>query len=259
MLSLGVNIDHVATLRQARYRASLDSGEPDPVRAASEAELGGADCITIHLREDRRHVQDRDLHLLAQTVRVKLNLEMAATDEMVRIATTLSPRRPHMATLVPEGRAEVTTEGGLDVRGQASRMRDIVSRLKGAGIVTSAFIDPDLTQVQASAHAGFDACELHTGKYAAAFLSTGGNIASPALSTELEALAVAGASIRSSGMRFHAGHALDYANVHRVAALPGIAELHIGHAIVSRAVFTGLQGAVRDMKRIMLQAHRRGE
>jgi len=259
MLSLGVNIDHVATIRQARYRGGTDTGEPDPVLAAHDAVLGGADCITVHLREDRRHIQDRDLRLLAQSVRVKLNLEMAATEEMVRIATTLAPRPPHMVTLVPEGRAEVTTEGGLEVKGQATRLKEIVSRLKGAGIMASAFIDPDLSQVRASARAGFAACELHTGRYASAFLGTGGNIAHVTLAAELGALATAGAAILADGMRFHAGHALDYANVPRVAALPGISELHIGHSIVSRAVFTGLRDAVCEMKRIMLQAHRRAE
>src|SRR5690349_5635347 len=175
MIQLGVNIDHVATLRQARYRGSgefqgLSGGEPDPVAAAFEAELGGADCITVHLREDRRHIVDRDVELIRRTVRVKLNLEMAATDEMVGIAIK---SKVHMATLVPEGRQEVTTEGGLDVAGQVERMREVVKRLKGAGIQASAFIDPLAPQIEAARAAGFDFCEVHTGPYARAFAEHG--------------------------------------------------------------------------------------
>lgn len=267
MIALGVNIDHVATVRQARYRGGTGSGsgtapgsvwgEPDPVHAAAEAEVGGADCITVHLREDRRHVQDRDLLLLSQTVRVKLNLEMAATEEMVRIATGLRPTRPHMCTLVPEGRQEVTTEGGLDVRGQSVRLRDVVGRLLDAGIVAAAFIDPDRAQVEAAAAAGFQACEVHTGRYAARYRAAGGSIVDPGLAAELEEIAMAGAAIRAAGMRFHAGHALDYANVARIAALGGVAELHIGHSIVSRAIVVGMRSAVAQMKEIILRAHRR--
>lgn len=246
MIELGVNIDHVCTLRQARRGA-----EPDPVRAAHEAELGGADGITFHLREDRRHINDRDVERLKESVRVKLNFEMAATDEMIAIASRINP---HTAMLVPEGRAEITTEGGLDVRGQAARMKDVVSRLRGAGMIVSAFIDPDPAQVDAAHAAGFDVCEVHTGPYARAFAQAGGDDRHPALVAEFEKVRAAGARIRSLGMRFNAGHALNYPNVQPIAALPGVSELHIGHAIVSRAVFTGLREAVRDMKRLLREA-----
>jgi len=256
VIHLGVNIDHVATLRQARYRgtaeyAGISGGEPDPVLAAHEAELGGADCITVHLREDRRHIADRDLELIRKTCRIKLNLEMAATDEMVGIAIA---QRVHMATLVPEGRLEVTTEGGLDVGAQLPRMQEVVRRLKGAGIMTSAFIDAALPQVEAAKGAGFDACEVHTGPYARAFAASGGNVQSPELGAELGQIALASGEIRAKGMRFHAGHALNYVNVSRVAVLPGIRELHIGHAIVARAIWVGLRQAVRDMKCAMEHA-----
>lgn len=262
MPALGVNIDHVATIRQARYRHGAvgvveGTEEPDPIFAAHEAALGGADCITIHLREDRRHVNDRDLELLCRVARVKVNLEMAATDEMVAIALEhrgagMNAGRPQMVTLVPEGRQEVTTEGGLNVAGQQARMKGVVGKLKGAGIVVSAFIDADLTQVDASADAGFDCCELHTGPYATAFASAGGDFrtgaGSDALSRALERVHDAGERIMARGMRFNAGHALNYANVRPIAELVGIEELHIGHAIVSRAVFTGMRQAVAEMK-----------
>ncbi len=254
VIQLGVNIDHVATLRQARYRGGdAGDGEPDPVRAVGEAEIGGADCITVHVREDRRHINDRDAQLCRQVTRVEFNLEMAATDEMARIAASL---KPHVCTLVPEGRAEVTTEGGLDVRAQVSRMREIVKRLKGSGAQVSAFIDADLPQVHAARDAGFDACELHTGPYARTYALCGGQITCTELAAELGRVATAGGAITGAGMRFHAGHALNYTNVVRIAGLPGIAQLHIGHAIVSRAVFTGLREAVREMKSIMIVAHR---
>ncbi len=252
MIQLGVNIDHVASVRNARYRGPLvQDGEPDPVRAAHEAELGGADGITVHLREDRRHIQDRDLGLLRSLVKVKLNLEMAATDEMVAIAARL---KPHTAMLVPEGRQEVTTEGGLDVAGQAPRMREVVKRLQDSGLIVSAFIDPDDRQIDACRAAGFDVCEVHTGPYAAAFAARGGDLRRPELAAELDKVRAAGARIRSAGIRFNAGHALNYHNVAHVAALEGVAELHIGHAIVSRAIYTGLREAVREMKRLMVQA-----
>ena len=258
MIQLGVNIDHVATIRQARYRgldvasgATISQAEPDPVRAAHEAELGGADGITVHLREDRRHIQDRDVELLRALVRIKLNLEMGATDEMVGIATHL---KPHTSMLVPEGRQEVTTEGGLDVAGQAARMKDVVARLKGAGIIVSAFIDADPRQVQACIAAGFDVCEVHTGPYAHAFAAAGGDFRRGHLSVELKKVQDAGKQIAGARIRFNAGHALNYHNVQPIAALPGIAELHIGHSIVSRAVFTGLREAVSDMKALMTQA-----
>ncbi|MCH9058020.1 MAG: pyridoxine 5'-phosphate synthase [Planctomycetes bacterium] len=250
MPALGVNIDHVATVRQARYRGvgSLDAAEPDPVRAAHEAELGGADGITVHLREDRRHIQDRDVELLRRLVRVKFNLEMAATDEMLGIAERL---KPHTAMLVPEGRLEVTTEGGLDVSAQLARMKEVVTRLKGAGLIVSAFIDAEPHQVRASAEAGFDVCEVHTGPYASAFAACGGDFLRSELADALGRVEHAGNEIRSAGMRFNAGHALNYENVEPIAALSGVEELHIGHAIVSRAVYVGLREAVREMKSLM--------
>jgi pyridoxine 5-phosphate synthase len=252
VIQLGVNIDHVASVRNARYRGPLvEDGEPDPVRAAHEAELGGADGITVHLREDRRHIQDRDLGLLRSLVKVKLNLEMAATDEMVGIATKLVP---HTAMLVPEGRQEVTTEGGLDVAGQAARMKDVVGRLKKAGLIVSAFIDPDERQVDACRAAGFDVCEVHTGPYASAFAKCGGDFRRKELAAELEKVRAAGERIKAAGIRFNAGHALNYHNVGPIAALSGIAELHIGHAIVSRAIYVGLREAVREMKALMVEA-----
>jgi len=246
MIELGVNIDHVATVRQARR-----TYEPDPVWAASEAQLGGADGITVHLREDRRHIQDHDVRRIHAMCHVKLNLEMAATDEMVRIARDI---KPQLAMLVPEGRDEVTTEGGLDVAGQPDRMKDVVARLKDAGLVVSAFIDPEPAQIDAAAEAGFSVCEVHTGPYAHAFFDHGRDAQTPAVRAELEKVARAGEQIRAAGMRFNAGHALNYVNVGSIAALPGIRELHIGHAIVSRAVFVGLREAVREMKRLMVHA-----
>lgn len=246
MIDLGVNIDHVATLRQARR-----TYEPDPVWAAAAAHLGGADCITVHLREDRRHIVDRDVELLRQSVQAKLNLEMAATDEMVGIACRL---KPEMVTLVPEGRHEVTTEGGLEVAGQRSRMQDVVAQLQAAGIYVSLFIDADLKQVEASAQVGAKACEIHTGPYAHAFYESGRDIEMPATQAELQKVGAAGTAIVGLGMRFNAGHALNYFNVQPIAALPGVRELHIGHAIVSRSVFVGLEQAVREMKRLIREA-----
>lgn len=246
MPQLGVNIDHVATVRQARR-----GDEPDPVRAAHEAELGGADGITVHLREDRRHIQDRDVRLLRELVKVKFNLEMAATDEMVRIAREL---RPHTAMLVPEGRQEITTEGGLNVATDLPRLTQIVKTLKADGIIVSAFIEPSIEQVEACHAAGFDVCEVHTGPYAHAFASTGGDFRRQQLNHELQRALAAGEAIRSRGMRFNAGHALNYHNVQAIAQLPGIEELHIGHAIVSRAIYVGLRDAVRDMKALLNQA-----
>jgi len=240
---LGVNIDHVATLRQARR-----TYEPDPVWAAAEAHLGGADCITVHLREDRRHIVDRDVELLRRSVQVKLNLEMAATDEMLGIACAL---RPEMATLVPEGRHEITTEGGLDVAGQESRLREVVARLKEAGVYVSLFVDADLRQIEAAARVGAQACEIHTGPYAQVFHERGRDIDSPDVQNEIKKVDGGGTAIRELGMRFNAGHALNYHNVQPLAALPGVCELHIGHAIVSRAVFVGLREAVREMKALL--------
>ena len=246
MIELGVNIDHIATVRQARR-----TYEPDPVWAAVEAHLGGADGITVHLREDRRHIQDEDVRRLRELTHIKLNLEMAATDEMVAIAVRV---KPEMAMLVPEGRQEVTTEGGLDIVGQEKRVREVIAKLAAAGIVTSVFIDPDPAQVAAAARVGARVCEIHTGPYAHAFFTQGRDNESPAVLAELEKIRKAGAAIRAAGMRFNAGHALNYFNVQPVAALPGIRELHIGHAIVSRAIFVGMREAVAEMKRLMREA-----
>jgi pyridoxine 5-phosphate synthase len=243
MIELGVNIDHVATVRQARR-----THEPDPVWAAVEAHLGGADGITVHLREDRRHIQDEDVRRLRELTHIKLNLEMAATPEMVGIACRL---KPEMAMLVPEGRQEVTTEGGLDVASQRAALRDSVKRLADAGIVTSVFIDADLAQVEAAAAIGARVCEIHTGPYAHAFHAKGRDPESAAVVAELARIRAAGAAIRAAGMRFNAGHALNYFNVQPVARLSGVRELHIGHAIVSRAVFVGMREAVREMKRLI--------
>ena len=249
MIELGVNIDHVATVRQARQ-----TWEPDPVWAAVEAHLGGAYGITVHLREDRRHIQDHDVRRLRELTHIKLNLEMAATDEMVAIACDL---KPEMAMLVPEGRHEVTTEGGLDIIAQEARLGDAVARLTAAGIVTSVFIDAELAQVAAAARIGVRVCEIHTGPYAHAFHSRGRDAESAPVLAELEKIREAGAAIRAAGMRFNAGHALNYFNVQPVAALPGIRELHIGHAIVSRALFVGMREAVAEMKRLLREAQRR--
>jgi pyridoxine 5-phosphate synthase len=248
VIELGVNIDHVATLRQARR-----TYEPDPVWAAVEAHLGGADGITVHLREDRRHIQDADVRRLRELTHIKLNLEMAPTDEMVEIACGL---RPEMAMLVPEGRQEITTEGGLDVAGQEAVLKARVARLADAGIVVSVFIDPEPAQAEAAARIGARVCEVHTGPYAQAFHARGRDAEAPPVAAELEKLRRSGEAIRGLGLRFNAGHALNYANVRPVAALAGVRELHIGHAIVSRAVFVGLREAVREMKQIMLQAAR---
>jgi pyridoxine 5-phosphate synthase len=250
MIELGVNIDHVATVRQARR-----TYEPDPVWAAVEAHLGGADGITVHLREDRRHIQDEDVRRLRDLTHIKLNLEMAATDEMVRVAREL---RPEMAMLVPEGRHEVTTEGGLDIAGELARGGDSIQRaiaeLADAGIVTSVFIDADPRQVEAAARVGAQVCEVHTGPYAHTFHAQGRDAERPLVALELERVRSAGDAIRSHGMRFNAGHALNYANVQAVARLSGVRELHIGHAIVARAVFIGLREAVREMKALMRAA-----
>lgn len=246
MIELGVNIDHVATIRQARR-----TYEPDPVWGAVEAHLGGADGITVHLREDRRHIQDADVRRLRETTQIKLNLEMAATDEMVDIACTL---KPEMAMLVPEGRHEVTTEGGLDILAQEARLKGVISCLADAGIVTSVFIDAEVAQIEAAARIGASVCEIHTGPYAHAFYDKGRDAEAPAVLAELDKVRVAGQAVRQLGMRFNAGHALNYYNVQPIARLAGIRELHIGHAIVSRAIFVGLREAVREMKALMREA-----
>jgi pyridoxine 5-phosphate synthase len=235
--TLGVNIDHVATIRQARRTV-----EPDPVAAAVLAELAGADGITIHLREDRRHIQDRDLRLLRQTVRTHLNLEMAATAEMVAIALE---HKPDYVTLVPERREEVTTEGGLDIAGQLPRMTEVVTQLQSAGIPVSLFIDAQPTQIEASAKTGAQFIELHTGQYAEAH-------APEQAARELEILAKGCAQALKLGLRVNAGHGLTYWNVLPVAQLPGMEELNIGHTIISRAVLVGMERAVREMKQAIL-------
>lgn len=246
MVQLGVNIDHVATVRQARR-----TYEPDPVWAAVEAQLGGADGITVHLREDRRHIQDQDVNRLSDLVHIKLNLEMAATPEMVGIACDVAPQ---MAMLVPEGRAEITTEGGLDVLSDRSRLAKVIKQLEDSGIMTSVFIDAREDQIQAAAEIGARVCEVHTGPYAEAFHEHGRGVESPAIDAELEKVARAGALIRSLGMGFNAGHALNYANVGPIAALEGVSELHIGHSIVSRAMFLGIREAVSEMKQVILRS-----
>ena len=251
MIELGVNIDHVATVRQARR-----TYEPDPLWAAVEAHLGGADGITVHLREDRRHIQDADVRRLKESTQIKLNFEMAATEEMVTFACDI---KPEMAMLVPEGRHEVTTEGGLDILGQEARLRDVISRLANAGITTSVFIDAEIPQIEAAARIGASVCEIHTGPYAHAFHAQGRDAEAPAVLRELAKIRDAGQAIRQLGMRFNAGHALNYYNVQPVARLAGIRELHIGHAIVSRAIFVGLREAVREMKALMREAAGQGE
>lgn len=246
MIELGVNIDHVATIRQARQ-----TYEPEPAWAAVEAHLGGADGITVHLREDRRHIQDSDVEKLRALTHIKLNLEMAATDEMVDIACRL---KPQMAMLVPEGRHEITTEGGLDIVSQEAKLKQAIDKLRAAGIISSVFIDAEIEQIDAAARIGARVCEIHTGPYAHAFHHDGRDSESPAVLAELDKLRIAGEAIRGHGMRFNAGHALNYFNVQPVAQLPGIRELHIGHAIVSRSVFVGLREAVREMKQLMREA-----
>lgn len=248
MAELSVNIDHVATIRAARYRAGpdrlLDGWEPDPVRAAHEAEMGGASGITVHLREDRRHVMDRDVERLRELVRTRFNLEMAATDEMVAFAGRV---RPHTAMLVPEGRAELTTEGGLDVAGQRARLGGVVAALRDGGMAVSAFVDPEPAQIEAAAELGFDICELHTGPWAELMAASGGDSGAAACVAELDRLDRAAELVLGSGLRCNAGHGLDYTNAGPIADRDWVSELHIGHAIVSRSVFSGLREAVAEM------------
>jgi pyridoxine 5-phosphate synthase len=251
MIELGVNIDHIATLRQARQ-----TYEPDPVWGAVEAHLGGADGITVHLREDRRHIQDHDVRRLREMTHIKLNFEMAATDEMVGIACGL---KPEMAMLVPEGRHEVTTEGGLNIVAQETRLKAIIARMADVGIVTSVFIDAELDQIAAAARIGAQVCEIHTGPYAHAFHAKGRDAEAPAVLAELQKIRLAGKAVQALGMRFNAGHALNYYNIQPIARLAGVRELHIGHSIVSRSVFVGLRQAVSEMKHLMREAADRGE
>ena len=229
---LGVNIDHVATVRQARRGTA-----PDPVTAAGIAEMNGADGITVHLREDRRHIQDRDVLILTQVVQTRINLEMAATEEMVGIASRILP---FSSTLVPEKREEVTTEGGLDVLSQRQTLHDTVFRLRKAGIIVSLFIDPDLAQVRAAKQAGADAIEIHTGAYCRAFQAG-------RFEREFEKIRAAAAYGSNNGLRVFAGHGLDLRNIVPILSLSEIEEFNIGHSIIARAVFVGLGQAVREM------------
>jgi len=237
MPTLGVNIDHVATVRQARM-----TNEPDPVWAATLAELGGADGIVIHLREDRRHIQERDVRLLMETVTVPINLELACVDEVLAIAVDV---RPQEAMLVPERREEVTTEGGLDVIGGREKVARAIDRLKDAGILVSLFLDPDPAQIETGIGLGADTIELHTGAYANATLAGGNG------QQELVALKTSSRQIRAAGLALHAGHGLTYRNVKPVAAIDDMQMLNIGHTIISRAIMVGLERAVRDMKKLV--------
>lgn len=237
-IHLGVNIDHVATLRQVRGTAY-----PDPLYAALLAEQAGADNITLHLREDRRHIQDRDVRVLREALQTRMNLEMAATAEMVRLAVEV---RPQDCCLVPEKRNELTTEGGLDVVGHAAALREACARLRDAGVRVSLFVDPEPKQLDAAAQLGVPVVELHTGAYAEAH--------GAAQTRELMRLQVAAKHAAGLGLTVNAGHGLHYHNVHAAAAIAEIVELNIGHAIVARAVFDGFATAVREMKRLMTEA-----
>lgn len=236
MPELGVNIDHVATVRQARRTV-----EPDPIWAAVLAELGGADGITLHLREDRRHIQDRDFRVMKETVQVRINFEMAAERDITDLAVEI---RPGKATLVPERREEVTTEGGLDVAGNIERLKPCIGRLQDAGIEVSLFIDPDAKQIDASASLGAHAVELHTGRYADAE-------SIDEQDREYNALEKAGAHTTAAGLQLHMGHGLTYRNVSRIVGIPNVRELNIGHSIVARAIMVGFERAVREMKELV--------
>ncbi|MDR2439496.1 MAG: pyridoxine 5'-phosphate synthase [Planctomycetaceae bacterium] len=237
MIELGVNIDHIATVRQARRTV-----EPDPVWAAVTAEVGGADGITVHLREDRRHINDRDVTILRETVHCKLNLEMACVEEIVKIACNIVPNQ---VTLVPERREEITTEGGLDAAGQKNNVQKIVRRLQDCGIVVSLFLDPDLKQIEAGLQTGCNAIEIHTGCYALAKNEYDQK-------TELARIINVGKIIADAGLRLHAGHGLTYHNVLPIAGISKMQELNIGHSIISRAFMSGLREAVAEMKRLIL-------
>lgn len=236
MARLGVNIDHVATLRQAR-----GGHEPDPVAAAVLVELAGADGIVVHLREDRRHIQDRDLHLLKDTIQTKLDLEMSADETMVKLALSV---KPHLVTLVPERRQELTTEGGLEVAGQRERIKHIVDMLHDGGIPVSVFIEPDPAQIKAAHKIAADYIELHTGRYANARRLKEEQ-------AELDAIVHAAKLAYKLGMGVNAGHGLTYRNVKRLTQIPEIVEYNIGHSIVARAVLVGLDRAVREMKQLV--------
>ncbi len=237
MIRLGINVDHVATVRQAR-RARL----PDPIEAALLAEKGGADGITVHLREDRRHIQDRDVELLREKIKTKLNLEMAVTPEMLGVAERI---RPDDACLVPERREELTTEGGLDVLAHRAKVQEAVKRLQGTGIRVSVFVDPDENQIEAWRAAGAHGVEIHTGRYCNA---------SGARVQERAHVAAASSLAHRLGLEVHGGHGLDYENVIPIASIPEIVELNIGHSIIARAILVGIEGAVREMKELLQKA-----
>ena len=247
MILLGVNIDHVATVRQARYRqheaTTGGAVEPDPVALALLAERAGADGITVHLREDRRHIQERDVQRLRECIGTRLNLEMACTPAMVAFAVGL---RPDTVCLVPENREEITTEGGLDVVGNRSRVKDVVAAMTASGIVTSLFIDPDTAQLEAAVELGAPMVELHTGAYATAYFSSAAR-----RSEEFERLTQGARMGHSLGLVVNAGHGINYVNVSEMRQLPFAHEFNIGHSIVSRALYTGMEEAVREMKRRM--------
>jgi pyridoxine 5-phosphate synthase len=238
-LRLGVNIDHIATLRQARL-----TRYPDPIHAAFEAEQGGADLITLHLREDRRHIQERDLQLLKETCQTRINLEMAVTADMLVIANKI---QPNDCCLVPEKRHELTTEGGLDVHSQLAKITHFCAELKKSGIKVSLFIDPDVKQIDAAIATGAPAIEIHTGKFAEATTKQ-------SIELELNRIRYAAEYAYNSGMEVHAGHGLNYQNVGYISEIPTITELNIGHAIIARALISGLRQAVMDMKQLMLIA-----
>jgi pyridoxine 5-phosphate synthase len=243
-IRLGVNIDHVATIRNARR-----TFEPDPVHAAIIADLAGADQITLHVREDRRHVNERDLELIKSVIHSRVNLEMAVTEEMINIALRV---KPHQVTLVPERREEITTEGGLDVKSNLEKIKDAISRLKSAGITVNIFIDPDEEQIKRAKEAGADAVELHTGRYAEAFAEGD----EEKVQKELERLKVCAKFAKQIGLKVYAGHGLTYKNVKPVAEIPEIEELNIGHSIVANAVLFGLKEAVKEMIKLINEARK---
>ncbi len=241
MIKLGINIDHIATLRQARKEEF-----PSVVKAAAVCEKGGADSITVHLREDRRHIQDHDVYRLKETLRTKLNLEMAASKEIVKIALEV---KPDFVCLVPEKRQELTTEGGLDVDGQKSKLAGIVEKLKKAGIIVSMFIDADVKQVSACSEIKADCIEIHTGKYAECFKKYG--VGSQEFGNEVKKIVAASQKAVTAGLILNAGHGLDYDNIEAVCGIKGMNEFNIGFSIIAKSVFAGLEKAVRDMKELI--------
>ena len=246
MVKLCVNIDHIATIREARK-----TYEPDPISAAEEAAIGGADGITLHIREDRRHMQDHDLHKLRKSVKVPLNLEMAATDSMINLAISTMP---DMVMLVPEGRDEITTEGGLDICGDLDRLRHAITKLHGASLPVSVFIDAEMNQIEAAKEINCDVCEIHTGPYATSVEHNDFSTTHQDVRIEVERIQNAADYILKLGMQCNAGHGLNYHNISNIAAMNGLSELHIGHSIVSRCVFVGMQQAVLEMKQHIQEA-----